>query len=433
MEVTIDNETGKITDTSTGKVVGSTKTLNPIDIMSDTTGKAIAAAITESTEANKAFYKQAQPEVDFTRSWMGFKALCQQGAVGRYFNVGDQLQCKKGDDTLTWDIVHIGDRDDGQNYVILQMHDCWKNNFQFDAREAIFKANADIPAGTYHFTTVTTGIKDTGWTDLAKAGWTKTWQFTTTQVIPKGGVLCFAKPDGYQSDLSKEGVSSYKTNSDTTAIETVDITEGTGGTDLATLGTINHAQRICYGYNRYAQSNIRQWLNSKATVGQWFTPQNDFDRPNESKNEAGFMNGIDEDFLEVVSKTKIITDINKISDNGGHDTTYDYFFLPCLKNINGGDNFYDGPGSTVQDIEDTDIWDYYTKFRMDGQTGANSKEDSNRTKYRIGHTEEKSYWRECSPYPADAYYVRVVYPSGIAWWCSSACAWPGVAPACRIN
>lgn len=394
---------------------------------------AIAAAITEQTAAMKDYFKQAQPDVDFTRSWEGFKALCQQGAVGRYFNVGDQLQCNKGSDTLTWDIVHIGTRDDGQNYVILQMHSCWKQKVQFDAREAIFKATTEIPAGTYHFTASTAGITDTSWTSAEKSGWSKTWQFTTTKAIPKGGVLCFADPKEWNTDLSTGGVSSYETNSATTPIETLTITEGAGGTDLATLGNINHAQRICYGYNRYSQSNIRQWLNSKAEAGKWFTPQNDWDRPIDNQSDKGFMNDIDADFLAVVSKTQIVTDINKISDNGGHDTTYDYFFLPCLKNINGGDNFFDNPGSAVQDIEDADVWDYYTKFRMDGKTGANPEADSNRIKYRMSNSAEACYWWERSPVASNASDVRYVTSSGYAWWSHGAYGWSGVAPACRIN
>ena len=395
--------------------------------------KAVAAAIAEQTEILKEYFKQVQPDINFTRSWEGFKALCQQGGVRRYFNIGDQLQCNKGSDTLTWDIVHIGDRDDGQNYVILQMHDCWKKNVQFDAREAIFKATAEIPAGTYHFTTSVAGITDTSWTSPDKSGWSKTWQFTTTKTIPKGGVLCFAKPKDWDTDISTEGVSSYATNDSTTAIETLTITAGTGGTDLATLGTINHAQRICYGYNRYAQSNIRQWLNSKAEAGKWFTPQNDWDRPNDTQSDKGFMNDIDEDFLAVVSKTQIITDINKISDNGGHDTTYDYFFLPCMKNTNGGDNFLSSPGSAVQDIEDTDVWEYYTKFRMDGKTGANPEADTNRIKYRMSNKSEACYWWERSPDVSSACGVRGVNPSGHAWWYCNAYSWSGVAPACRIN
>ena len=396
--------------------------------------KAIAAAITEQTAALKDYFKAVQPDVDFTRSWAGFKALCQQGAVGRYFNVGDQLQCNKGSDTLTWDIVHIGTRDDGQNYVILQMHDCYgKDTMEFDAREAIFKATSDIPAGTYHFATSIAGITSDEWKNPAKSGWSKTWQFTSTKTIPKGGILCFANPKEWSTDLSTVGVSSFATNDTSTVIETMTIAEGSGGTDLATLGTINHAQRICYGYNRYSQSNIRQWLNSKAAAGQWFTPQSDWDRPPHYSTWAGFMNDIDVDFLAVVSKSQIITDINKISDNGGHDTTQDYFFLPCIKNLNGGDNTWDSPTTDVQDIEDTVVWDYYTKFRMDGKTGANAYEDSNRAKRRAGHPETIWYWWERSPYPAHAYDVRNVLASGSVWWSRYACNWGGVAPACRIN
>ena len=41
-------------------------------------------------------------------AWDGFHNLCRTGKVRAYYRVGDQLQCKKGDTILTWDIVHIG-------------------------------------------------------------------------------------------------------------------------------------------------------------------------------------------------------------------------------------------------------------------------------------------------------------------------------------
>lgn len=394
---------------------------------------AIAAAITEQTAAMKNYFKQAQPDVDFTRSWEGFKALCQQGAVGRYFNVGDQLQCNKGSDTLTWDIVHIGTRDDGKNYVILQTHDCLPmDTMEFDNREAIFRAKSDLPAGTYHFTTSTAGITDTSWTDPSKSGWSKSWQFTTTKVVPAGGQICFAKGTDWNTDLSTCGIATYSKPTDTTALETVTLAEGTGGTDLATLGTINHAQSICYGYNRWSQSGLRQWLNSKAGAGAWWSPRNDFDRPEHYATWAGFMNDLDADFLAVVAKSNIVTDINKISDSGGHETTQDYFFLPAMVNINGGNNFYSSPGSAVQDIEDTVVWDYYTKFRRDGKTGTNTEQDDNRRKYRQGSSTEWN-WLERSPSCDYACNVRYVRVGGRAWWSYGAFGWGGVAPACRIE
>ena len=392
----------------------------------------IAAAIESQNQLLGNHFKAAGESV--ARSWEGFRNLCRTGGVRAYYAVGDQLQCKKGDTTLTWDIVHIGDvKETGGNYVILQTHDCLPmGTIEFDSREAIFRAKSDLPAGTYHFTTSTAGITDTDWTDPSKSGWSKTWQFTTTKVVPAGGQICFAKGTEWNTDLSTCGIATYSKPTDTTALETVTLAEGTGGTDLATLGTINHAQRICYGYNRWSQSGIRQWLNSKADKGAWWSPRNDFDRPEHYATWAGFMNDLDADFLAVVAKSNIVTDINKIGDAGGHDTTQDYFFLPAMVNINGGDNFYSSPGSAVQDIEDTVVWDYYTKFRRDGKTGTNTEQDDNRRKYRQGSSTELSWW-ERAPRCSNAYYVRIVGGGGRTWWHSSAYHWDGVAPACRIE
>lgn len=392
----------------------------------------IAAAIESQNQLLGNHFKAAGESV--ARSWEGFRNLCRTGGVRAYYAVGDQLQCKKGDTTLTWDIVHIGDvKETGGNYVILQTHDCLPmGTSEFDAREAIFRAKSDLPAGTYHFTTSTAGITDTSWTDSSKSGWTKTWQFTTTKVVPAGGQVCFAKSMEWNTDLSTCGIATYSKPTDTTALETVTLAEGTGGTDLATLGAINHAQRICYGYNRWSQSGLRQWLNSKADRGAWWSPRNDFDRPIDTSGWAGFMNDLDADFLAVVAKSNIVTDINKISDSGGHDTTQDYFFLPAMVNINGGDNFYSSPGSAVQDIEDTVVWDYYTKFRRDGKTGTNTEQDDNRRKYKQGSSAEWTWW-ERSPYCANACYVRHVTDGGRTWWRYNAYCWYGVAPACRIE
>ena len=392
----------------------------------------IAAAIESQNDLLRGHFKAAGETV--VKSWEGFRNLCRAGGIRTYYAVGDQLQCKRGNATLTWDIVHIGDVEDtGGNYVILQTHDCLPDGtYEFDIREAIFRAPSDLPAGTYHFTTVTTGITDTNWTDSTKSGWTKSFQFTTTKVIPKGGQVCFTKTMDWGNDLASKGVSTYSTPADTTALESLTLTEGTGGTDLATIGAINHANRICYGYNRWSQSNIRQWLNSKGAAGSWWSPQNDFDRPPHYSTSEGFMNGLDSDFLAVVAKSTLITDVNKVSDNGGHDTTQDYFLLPAMVNLNGGDNFYTNPGSTIQDIEDTVGWDYYTKFRRDGKTGTNAEQDDNRRKYQQGTSTEWNWW-ERSPYCADAHSARYVADGGRTWWSNNACIWFGVAPACRIE
>ena len=392
----------------------------------------IAAAIESQNDIFKNHFKAAGESA--VRSWEGFRNLCRAGGVRTYYGVGDQLQCKKGDTTLTWDIVHIGDVEEtGGNYVILQTHDCLPmDTMEFDSREAIFRTKSDLPAGTYHFTTATNGITDPNWTDSSKSGWTKTWQFTTTKAVPAGGQINFARSIDWNTSLAQLGIATYLKPTDTAALETVTLAEGTAGTDLATLGTVNHAQRICYGYNRWSQSGLRQWLNSKAGAGAWWSPRNDFDRPERYATWAGFMSDLDTDFLAVVAKSNIVTDINKISDAGGHDTTQDYFFLPAMVNLNGGDNFYNNPESAVQEIEDTVVWDYYTKFRRDGKTGTNAEQDDNRRKYRQGSSAEWSWW-ERSPGCDYAYFVRHVADGGRTGWNSSACDGRGVAPACRIE
>ena len=144
------------------------------------------------------------------------------------------------------------------------------------------------------------------------------------------------------------------------------------------------------------------------------------------------MNDLDADFLAVVAKSNLITDINKISDAGGHETTQDYFFLPAMVNLNGGDNFYGDPGSAVQDIEDTVVWNYYTKFRRDGKTGTNAEQDDNRRKYKQGGSIESDWW-ERSPSCDLAYRVRLVSGGGRTWWYHNAHICYGVAPACRIE
>lgn len=392
----------------------------------------IAAAIESQNDIFRNHFKTAgEPAV---RSWEGFRNLCRAGGVRTYYGVGDQLQCKKGDTTLTWDIVHIGDVEEtGGNYAILQTHDCLPmDTMEFDSREAIFRTKTELPAGTYHFTTVTSGITDTDWTDSNKSGWTKTWQFTTTKVVPAGGQVRFSVGTAWNTDLSTLGIATYSTPTDTTALETVTLTEGANGTDLATLGTVNHAQRICYGYNRWSQSGLRQWLNSNAGAGAWWRPRNDFDLPEHYAAWNGFMNDLDADFLAVVAKSNIITDINKTSDAGGHDTTQDYFFLPAMVNLNGGDNLYGDTGSAVQDIEDTVVWDYYIKFRRDGKTGTNAEQDDNRRKYQQGSSTEWPWW-ERSPRCGSAHDVRLVAGGGRTWRYERAFFRCGVAPACRIE
>ena len=82
----------------------------------------IAGEIATQTAVMKAYFSAAQSGLTFVQTWAEFKHLCQLGTIKKYFAVGDQLKCQKGGKDLLWDIVHIGDNEDGSNYVILQTH-----------------------------------------------------------------------------------------------------------------------------------------------------------------------------------------------------------------------------------------------------------------------------------------------------------------------
>lgn len=127
----------------------------------------------------------------------------------------------------------------------------------------------------------------------------KTYQFTLTKAVPKGGQIVWN--GAWDQDPLKYDIKTYASPTSTTVIETVKPTEGTGGTELTTL---NSGQRMCYGSNNYKESAVREWLNSDKVAGSVWTPATNYDRPPSwVSNKAGFMNGMDADFLAVIGKT----------------------------------------------------------------------------------------------------------------------------------
>ncbi len=100
--------------------------------------------------------------------------------------------------------------------------------------------------------------------------------------------------------------------------------------------TKNHNYRKNYGYGNWKCSNIRQFLNTSGSKGQWFQKQNEYDA--NGINYAGFMAGLDPAFLALVQPVYNKTARNTVSalsggDGGGYDITLDTFWLPSMKEI----------------------------------------------------------------------------------------------------
>jgi hypothetical protein len=97
----------------------------------------------------------------------------------------------------------------------------------------------------------------------------------------------------------------------------------------------SNSNRKNYGNNRYLYSNIRQWLNSSAAAGSWYTNRHSADAaPDYATTKPGFMSYFDSDFLAVIGKTKIKTAKNTVTDGGGYEEMEDeYFYLPSRTEV----------------------------------------------------------------------------------------------------
>ena len=96
------------------------------------------------------------------------------------------------------------------------------------------------------------------------------------------------------------------------------------------------ANRQNYGNNRYSVSNIRQWLNSAAEAGQWYSAQHSQDQaPNSSSyvscntysEDAGFLNKFSSKFKNALLDTVLTVALNTKTDGGGSETVTDKIFL----------------------------------------------------------------------------------------------------------
>lgn len=347
------------------------------------------------------------------KSWKDIQAIVRLGLASKVFHIGDQLVCNKGDKQLVWDIIGF-DHDvpaDAQfkHSMTIQLHDLLLTAMQFDGTEALFYCETELAAGTYHFTLLA------GY-DTAYGGG-KSYQFTLTKAVPAGGVIMFPWSDHKQA--STVLVSTYESRTATTAIESVAVTEGTGGTALDTLGECNHTHRIRYGSNNWKQSAMRQFLNSKGAAGAFWTPQTNFDRPPTwNGSTAGFLSDLDEDFLEVVGEVTKRTVLNTVCDGGGYEDLTEKFFLISRSEAYAGNE---------NGIEEGTPYEYYSLGS--DLSAAGTGDDSNRIKYRGGSA---THWWLRSPFSGYGCYVRIINQSGNPNYGDDANKSFEVAPACNI-
>ena len=107
-------------------------------------------------------------------------------------------------------------------------------------------------------------------------------------------------------------------------------------------------QVMSQGWNRYAYSAIRQWLNSDAPKGtNWWTPQHELDvAPSDVTLRPGWLDGFSQEWKEVFRPIRI-----KTWNYDFADTTYDKFFIPSVEQVYG----VPVSGST----DEGEYWEYW--------------------------------------------------------------------------
>lgn len=297
-------------------------------------------------------------------SWAELQAIVDKGKAAKLLPVGTQI----GDEWINpsnvryddpWDVVHH--YEDGS--MALCKHYAFNDAIGFDAPEAIYYAgDGGLPAGTYY---IPIGYAyGNGWVKDAAI------YFTLTSAMDAGDQLFIDCGKDNKNDPA--GGRSWKVFAKgSTAVKQSGTTAASGtGTELGstssanphrTNGQINAPSRVVYGYGRWSQSAIRQWLNSDAAANAWWTPQNPWDRPSEQHNVRGWLAGQDPDFVAMIKPVDVVTVLN--SQEGFEnllETTQDKIFLPAL-------NEWDIAPELAGEGES---WDYYEALAAEaGLTG----------------------------------------------------------------
>lgn len=284
---------------------------------------------------------RAQTGVVEEMDYNGIKAVVAAGNAPAVFPVGTQLvNTYTGKDgkayDCPWDVVKTDDIAEGETgttapAMVLQMHYASLEDIQFSAYQAFFVVpEAGLVAGAYN---VKMGLD---WGSNVKTG--TVYQFTLTKNAPAGARLTgfYNAPDVAPANWK---VYVYKDRMKSELLETCNVTAGDAGTNLGTFlakpnGNLNSLRPVGYGDNRWWKSAYRQYLNSDAPAKEWWAPQDEWDmKPDQADTVPGFLAGFSDDFKAALTRVKVVTYGNTVTDDGSAVVTYDKIFLPSLQEI----------------------------------------------------------------------------------------------------
>lgn len=298
---------------------------------------ALLASISASLRTIASAQANAMPDMDYN----AIKAIVDAGNAPAVFPTGTQLvntyTAKDGKTyDCPWDVVQPDDIAEGETgttapAMVLQMHYASLEDIPFSSYQAFYVVQeSGLAAGTYN---VKMGLD---WGTNVKTG--TVYQFTLTKNAPAGARLTgfYDAPDVSPANWK---IYVYKDQQKSELLETCNVSAGDAGTNLGTFlakpnGNLFGLHPVAYGDNRWWKSVIRQHLNSDAPAGGWWTPQDEWDmKPDRADTVPGFLAGFSDDFKNALSRVKVVTYGNNVTDDGSAVVTYDKIFLPSLQEI----------------------------------------------------------------------------------------------------
>lgn len=284
---------------------------------------------------------RAQTGVVEEMDYNAIKSVVAAGNAPAVFPVGTQLvNTYTGKDSKAydcpWDVVKADDIAEGETgttapAMVLQMHYASLEDIQFSAYQAFYVVQeSGLAAGTYN---VKMGLD---WGTNVKNG--TSYQFTLTKSAPAGARLTgfYNATDTAPANWK---VYVYKDQQKSELLETCNVSAGSAGMNLGTFlakpnGNLNGFHSVGCGDNRWYKSACRQYLNSDAAAGAWWTPQDEWDmKPDQADTVPGFLAGFSDDFKNALTRVKVVTYGNNVTDDGSAVVTYDKIFLPSLQEI----------------------------------------------------------------------------------------------------
>ena len=191
------------------------------------------------------------------------------------------------------------------------------------------------------------------------------------------------------------------------------------------------SNRKSYGNNRWIYANIRQWLNSQAAAGQWYSAQHGQDAPpsnanvwdnyNEYQQEAGFLAGFSANFLAALLTTTRTVGKAQV-DGGGTESCTDKIFLATCTEVGLSGDVTAGSKLAI--------------FSNDASRQAKpTAEAVSKSEYTNSSLNANSpwYWWLADAYASSSYNVRNVDSSGALIWSTAYNGDGGVRPLCNIK